>query len=147
MHKPAIIACVETQQRVVTGEIPQAFHDALTAQKMGLLAAARVSTGSASMTFPTPQTTFHSPITLAEDLGCKYFEAVRVGQNATYSPPQMVGEFLKVMDRMTGECWKSSDRVDTNNCIVVDESTDISILKQLVYYGRAVVEEKLKTLF
>ena len=51
----------------------------------------------------THATNYPSLIALGEDLGCKYFEALRVLQNATYTLPQIVGEFLKAMDRMIEE--------------------------------------------
>ena len=35
---------------------------------------------------------------LAQSLGCDYFKALNVGCNATYTSPQIVGEFLEVSD-------------------------------------------------
>ena len=35
---------------------------------------------------------------LAQSLGCDYFKALNVGCNATYTSPQIVGEFLEVND-------------------------------------------------
>ena len=92
-------------------------------------------------------TNYPSLLALAEDLGCKYFESLRVGRNATYTSPEIAGEFLKVMDKMIEESVLEEFKQSDTYSIMVDESTDISILKQLVCYGRAVVKGKLKTRF
>jgi hypothetical protein len=85
-------------------------------------------------------TNYPSLLALAEDLGCKYFESLRVGRNATYTSPEIAGEFLKVMDKMIEESVLEEFKQSDTYSIMVDESTDISILKQLMCYGRAVVK-------
>ena len=61
--------------------------------------------------------------------------AFNVGRNAT--SPQIVAKFLDVINGMV--------LADVLHDMLVDESTDVSILKQLVIYGRAVAVGKLKT--
>ena len=146
MHKAARIASVEMQQSVATGGISQAFQDALTAERRAVIGCCQCIYWLCKQDIPHT-TNYPSLLTLAENLGCKYFKALRVGQNATYTSPQIVGEFLKVMDRMIEESVLEEFRQSDTYSIMVDESTDVSILKQLVCYGRAVVEGKLKTRF
>ena len=43
MHKAARIVCVERQQSVATGGIPQAFHDVLTAERMAVIGCCKLA--------------------------------------------------------------------------------------------------------
>ena len=146
MHKAARIAYLEKQQSMVTGGISQAFQDVMTAERKAVIGCCKCIHWLCKHDIPHT-TNNPSLLALAEDLGCKYFEALKVGRNAMYTSPQIVGEFLKVMDRMTEEIVLEDIRQSDTYSIMVDESTDIRILKQLVCYGRAVVEGKLKTHF
>ena len=92
-------------------------------------------------------TTYPNLLQLAEELGCEYFKSLRVGHNATYTSRQVIDEFLGIMNDMIQESVLQSFRDSTYFSLMVDESTDISILKQLVLYGRAVVKGKLKSCF
>ena len=80
-----------------------------------------------------------------ENLGCTYFKALNVGRNAQYTSPQIVNEFLEVS--LVLEDVLDDMRRSSAFSIMVDESTDVSVLKQLVLYGRAVAGGKLKTRF
>ena len=81
--------------------------------------------------------------TFAESFGCRYFEALKVGRNAKYTSPQIVGEFLEIIDAIVNEAVLHAMKNCRVFSIMVDESTDISVQKQLVLYGRTVVEGKL----
>ena len=143
MHKAARIAYPEMQQSTVTGGISQAFQDSLTTERKVVTGCCRCIYWLCKHNIPHT-TNYASLLALAEDLGCKYFEDLRVGRNATYTSPQIAGEFLKVMDRMIEERVLEELRQSDTYSIMVDESSDISILKQLVCYCRAVMEGKLK---
>ena len=78
-------------------------------------------------------------------MGCTYFKTLNVGRNAAYTSPQIVNEFLEVIDDLVSEDILSDMKGSGAFSIMVDESTDVSILEQLVLYGRAVAEGKLKT--
>ena len=86
-------------------------------------------------------TTYQDLLALAQSLGCDYLIVCR---NATYTSPQIVVEFLEVIDGMVLEDVLHDMQESTAFSIMVDESTDVSILKQLVIYGRAVAGGKLK---
>ena len=92
-------------------------------------------------------TTYPHLLALAENLGCEYFKALNVGRNATYTSPQIVAEFLEVIDGLVLEDVLGDMRGSGAFSTMVDESTDVSMLKQLVLYGRAVVGGKLVTRF
>ena len=90
-------------------------------------------------------TTYPHLLTLAESLGCEYFKALKVGKNAKYTSPQIVAEFLGIMAGIMEENVVENFLIFYS--LMVDESTDVSILKQLVLYGRCVVSGELKTHF
>ena len=64
---------------------------------------------------------------------------------ATYTSPQIVAKFLEVINGMVSDEVLCDMQESAYFNIMVDESTDASILKQLVIYGKVVVEGKLKT--
>ena len=90
-------------------------------------------------------TTYPHLLELAQSLGCDYFKALNVGHNATDTSSQIVGEFLEVSDGMVIEEVLQDMLKSSSFSITVDESTDISVLKQLVIYGRAMKAGKLIT--
>ena len=47
--------------------------------------------------------TYPHLLELAQSLGCEYFKALNVGRNATYTSPQIVKEFIEVIDGIVGE--------------------------------------------
>ena len=79
------------------------------------------------------------------ELGCYELKAMQVGENAKYTSEQILQEYIKVM----------SDQIDVITevrnipafAVMIDESTDIAVVKQLVLFGRAVVNGKNKTRF
>ncbi len=84
---------------------------------------------------------------LAEDLGCEYFKALKVGRNATYTSPQIVEEFMMVINDIIEKNTLNAIKEISYFSLMANESTDVSVLKQMVLYGRAVVNGKLKSSF
>ena len=70
-----------------------------------------------------------------------------MGKNAKYTSPQIVAEFLDIMNDLVEEEVLCDVKGSGFYSVMVDESTDVSVLKQLVLYGRAVVKGELKTRF
>ena len=89
-------------------------------------------------------TTYPNLIQLAEELGC---ESLRVGRNATYTSRQVIDGYLGIMNGMVEHDVFNIFKDSSFFSLMVDETTDISILKQLVLYGRAVVNGKLNSNF
>ena len=92
-------------------------------------------------------TTYPSLIALAKNLGCEYFKALNVGRNAKYTSPQIIADFLEIMDSQVAKSVLKDMKTSGVFSLMIDESTDVSVLKQLVLYGRTVAEGKLKTRF
>lgn len=86
-------------------------------------------------------------IALAENLGCEYFKSFRVGKNAKYTSPQILSEFLDVINGLVEEEVLLNMKGSASFGIMVDASTDVAVLKQLVLYGRTVVSGQLITKF
>ena len=134
MHQRAEV--LEASSQAGTG-IPQAFDEAFSLEMKEGLCKLEIS----------HTTTYPHVIALAEILGCDYFKALRAGQNAKYTSPQIVSEFSDVMNGLVEEEVLCNMKGMSSYGIMVDESTDVSVLKQLVLYGRAVVKGEFKTRF
>ena len=103
--------------------------------------------GYANTRFLTPPHTYPHLLSLAESLGCHYFESVKVGRNAKYTSPQIVGEFFEIIDSIVNEAVLHDMKQCRFFSIMVDESTDVGVQEQLVLYGRTVVVGKLSVRF
>ena len=69
---------------------------------------------------------------VAESLGCEYFRALKVGQNAKSTSPQIVAEFLEITNGLVKEAVLQDVKASGFYSLMVDELTNISILKQLL---------------
>ena len=142
MHRGALLA--EADQ--ASGGIPQAFSDAFSVEMTAAIGCCKCLYWLCKHEI-AHTTTYPHLLALAQNLGCEYFKALNVGRNATYTSPQIVAEFLEVIDGLVSEEVLNDMRRSNLFSIMVDESTDVSVLRQLVLYGRAVTKGKLKTSF
>ena len=142
MHKGAVIAETEAS----CGGIPLKFKDAETAEMQAAIGCCKCIYWLCKHEI-SHTTTYPHLLSLAESLGCRYFESLKVGRNAKYTSPQIVGEFLEIIDAIVNEAILDDMKKGRVFSIMVDESTDVSVQKQLVLYGRTVVEGKLSTRF
>lgn len=69
---------------------------------------------------------------LSINLGTDYLRELRVG---SYTSEQIIGELLQCLSQVIEETILSSMRDSAFYALVTDESTDISVLKQLVLLG------------
>ena len=86
MHKAALVAAAEAS----CGGIPRKFKDAETVEMQAAVGCCKCIYWLCI----SHTTTYPHLLSLAESLGCRYFEALRVGRNAKYSSPQIVRELL-----------------------------------------------------
>ena len=138
MHKLSMLAEADT-----TLAIYQAFSDTFTIEMKAAVGCLKCVYWLCKREI-AHTTTYPELLALAQSLGCDYFKALNVGRNATYTSPQIVAEFLDVIDSMVLEDVVHDMQESTVFSITVDKSTDVSIFKQLVIYGRAVAGGKLK---
>ena len=80
-------------------------------------------------------------------MGCNYMNELRRGVNASYRSEQVISEFLCTLSDTVKEVVMTKMRDSPTFSLMIDESTDVSVLKQLVVYGRAVVDGKLESHF
>ena len=92
-------------------------------------------------------TNFSALIDLAISLGCDYLWELHRGGNATYRSEQIIAEFVECLSSTIQENVLSKMHQSKSISIMVDESTDVSVLKQLVLYGRGVFNGKLECHF
>lgn len=142
MHRSA--AVVEAEHGA--GGIRQAFQDAVTLEVKAAIGCCKCIYFLCKQEI-AHTTTYPHLLTLAESLGCEYFKALNVGRNAKYTSPQIVAEFLDIISGLVEEDVLENVKASSFYSLMVDESTNISILKQLVLYGRCVVNGELKTRF
>ena len=142
MHKAAIT----TRADAAGGGIEKSFSDKISLEMKAVIGCLKCIYWLCKNEI-AHTTTYPNLLQLAEELGCEYFKSLRVGHNATYTSRQVIHEFLGIMNDMIQESVLQSFRDSTYFSLMVDESTDISVLKQLVLYGRTVVKGKLKSCF
>ena len=70
---------------------------------------------------------------------------MNVGRNVKYTSPQILADFLELIDNVVREPVLRNIKNSSVYSLIVDDSTDVSILKQLVLYGHRVVDEEMKT--
>ena len=76
---------------------------------------------------------FESLKTLCIDLGCTFLD---VGSNAKYLSNRIIGEWLGVMAEIIGHDILEKVRASPEVGLMADESTDISVTKELIVYAR-----------
>ena len=68
-------------------------------------------------------------------IGCDVFKYLHHGENAKYTSQRIIQEFLKVM----GKQLRESQLMELCHCdhysIMIDESTDVSVIKELFIYA------------
>ena len=90
-------------------------------------------------------TKYESLVNLVKSLGCSYLNDLSMGRNATYTSKRIVAEYLLCLSPVI-----ESEKLDNLKCspffsLMTDESTDISVLKQLVIVAKCILpSRKLK---
>ena len=92
-------------------------------------------------------TKFNSLRDLAIELGCDFLRELNLGKNAQYSSEQIISELLQCLSMVIDEEIILGMQSSNYFSIMTDESTDISVLKQLVLVGRYLTESGIRTSF
>lgn len=145
-HRDAKRARVEESRAQATGGIRAALEEAASHERRAVIGALKCMYYLAKNELPHT-TNFSGLISLAISLGCNYMKDLNQGGNASYQSERTISEFVEVIS----DCIKQEvmNRMSTSDSIslMIDESTDVSILKQLVIYGRGVVKGELQCHF
>jgi hypothetical protein len=144
------LAAVEKERLAVSaaidGGIQQAMEKTFAVQRRAL-------TGSLHMLYWLAKneighfTHFESLRKLCLDLGCEYFSELSVARNVNYTSHRIISEWLEVINNVIEK--DVLDKVHQCHCIglMCDESTDISITKELILYCRIVCNREIQTHF
>ena len=73
-------------------------------------------------------------------LGCTYLSALNAGGNAHYTSERIVQELVGILAQQIEDAQLAALSRSLFYGLMIDESTDISVTKQLVLYGRYVTE-------
>ena len=86
-------------------------------------------------------TTNYQPLlSLSLSLGCSDLSALNAGGNAHYTSERIVQELVGILAQQIEDAQLAAFSHSPFYGLMVDESTDISVTKQLVLYGRYVSE-------
>ena len=107
MHRDA--AMVEAEHSA--GGIRQAFQDAVTLEMKAAVGCCKCIYFLCKQEIAHTTTYPHLLLTLAENLGCEYLRALNVGRNAKYTSPQILAEFLGVINSLVEEVLQSVKQV------------------------------------
>ena len=146
MHRDAQRCKREENEARVTGGIRGVIEAGMTRERKAVIGALKCLYFLAKNKLPHT-TKFATLLDLAINLGCDYMKELRRGGNASYRSEQTVSEFLFSLSDCIKQDILTKMHKSSTISIMTDESTDIAILKQLVVYGRAVVDGKLECHF
>ncbi len=146
MHRDSEISSHEEARASLTGGIRGALEVPITEERKAVIGALKCLYFLAKNELPHT-TKFTSLVDFSINMGCSFMKQLRRGGNASYRSKQVVAEFLFCLS----DCIKQKVLLTMRNSptisILIDESTDVSILKQLVMYGRCIVDGKLECHF
>lgn len=90
-------------------------------------------------------TKFASLMQLSINLGADYLRELRLGGNACYTSEQIINELLRCLSTVIEDNVLTALKGSEFYALMTDESTDISVLKQLVLVARYVTDSGVKT--
>ena len=69
-------------------------------------------------------------------IGCDVFKHLHCGENSKYTSQRIIQEFLRVMGDQVRENQLTELHQSEYYSLMIDKSTDISVIKELVIYAR-----------
>ena len=139
MHATAVHMEEERLAAEASGGITGAIRGVVSAERMTVIAAMKCLYWLAKN--EVPHTTKYQPLLqLLESMNCPYVESLKQGRNATYTSEMIIQDFLSTMASQVEEETLRHLMDSPYIGLMCDESTDISVLKQLVLYGRFIDE-------
>lgn len=137
-HNDAIRAEKDAVQAKLRGGIVQAFTNVQSAQKKAVIGALKCMYWLAKQEI-AHTTNFESLLNLAVSLGSAYLKDLHQGGNAKYTSHESMFEFVKVLSSCIEQDVLSEIHQAKYVGLLCDETTDVSITKQLIIYCRYVM--------
>ena len=95
-----------------------------------------------------PRTTkYGSLVDAVQYMGCDYIKNLNHAENAKNKCQRIIGEFLKVMGTQIEKKQLKDVVSSAFYSLMIDETTDVSVLNEMVIYGRYVQNGKVATTF
>ena len=92
-------------------------------------------------------TNFTPLVNLAKSLGATYLGEIALGQNQKYTSERFMQEIVLAMGEAALEPIKEEIQNSLIFALLVDETTDVLIIKQMIVYGRCISNGDTKTRF
>ena len=145
------IRCAESElmreQALRDGGLQMAFQQQVIAQRKAVIGALKVVYWLAKEEIAYT-TKYESLLSLAQSLGCTYLSDLHCGRNASYTSRQVIGEFLQCLGKVIEKDNIGMLRASPYFSLMIDESTDVAVLKQLVVVARCTLPSgDVKTMF
>ena len=138
-HKQATQLEAEAEELARCGGIVQAFDRTVSVDRKAFLSALKIMHWLAKE--EVAQTTkFESLIKLVIDLGGRELKALNKGRNAKYTSEHTIQEMVEVLSATVREEILAEVHASPFVGILCDESTDISVTKQLVVYIKYITQ-------
>ena len=92
-------------------------------------------------------TNFLPLVELCKSLGAAYLEDMNIGRNAKYTLEHFMQESIQALAEIISQNIMKSLQTSPFFSLCIDGMTDVSVTKQLIIYGRYLVQRKVKTNF
>lgn len=140
MHKEALEQERACQVVKLRGSIREAVQKQTTLQRGALISAMECLYWLCKQEIPH-STNYQPLLSLALSLGCTHLSALNVGKKcALYYSERIVQELLSILAQQIEDDQLAALSNSQFHGLMIDESTDISVVNQLVLYGRYVNE-------
>ena len=131
MHRDAQDRELTLVQSQRDGDIRMAFEKGIAAQRVAVQGALKVVYWIC-IEEVAHKTKYESLIYLAINLGCTYLEELNVSTRVNYRSRRIVGEFIELLSSIIERDIIMKIKASPYFSVMIDESTDVAILKQLV---------------
>ena len=142
-HNDAVKAESDAVQARLRGGIAQAFDSVHAVQRKALIGGLKCMYWLAKHEI-AHTTNFESLLQLAVSLGSTYISELHQGENAKYTSQQSMFEFVTILS----QCIERNIQTELDRSeyisLLCDETTDISITKQLIVYVRYALDGELR---
>ena len=127
------------------GGIAQAFQTQINLQKQAIKGAIQCLYWLVHSEIPHT-TKYGSLVDAVQYMGCDYFKRLNHAENAKYKSQRIISEFLQVMATQLEK--KLEDVLSSAfYSLMIDETTDVAVLNEMVIYARYVQSGKVVTTF
>lgn len=150
-HKESRSHCEAVQMEVALqasgrdGGIERALDSVVTAQRRAFIAALKCLYFLNKKEIPT--TNFVPLLDLAKSLGVEYLNDLYVGENAAYRSERFIQEIVSAVGEVLVRKFRAALQNSPFFVLMIDETTDVAVLKQLVIYARYITDSAVQTRF